>query len=109
MLVLNQHGRVADSSIANLWLVEGDTLVTPALTEGPVSGTVRRYLLEKLASKGFSTIESTITEERLMAADEVFLTNAIYGLKWVQRIGNQSYGSKWAAKIHAQLLQPLWQ
>ena len=109
MLVLNQHGRVADSSIANLWLVEGDTLVTPALTEGPVSGTVRRYLLENAASKGFSTIESAVTEERLLAADEVFLTNAIYGLKWVQRIGNQAYGSKWAAKIHAQLLQPLWQ
>lgn len=109
MLVLNQHGRIADSSIANLWLVEGDTLVTPALTEGPVSGTVRRYLLENAASKGFSANESAVTEERLLAADEVFLTNAIYGLKWVQRIGNQAYGSKWAAKIHAQLLQPLWQ
>ena len=110
MLVLNQHGRLADSTIANLWLVENDILITPPLEEGPVDGTMRRWILEQAASKGFYAKEEPVTAERLASAREVFLTNAIYGLKWVRQIGTSShYACHLSAAVHQQLLQPLWQ
>jgi branched-chain amino acid aminotransferase len=110
MLVLNQHGRVADSTIANLWIVENDILITPPLEEGPVQGTMRRWILEQAASWGFYAKEEPVTEERLAAAQEIFLTNAIYGLKWVRQVGAAShYACRLSAAVHQQLLQPLWQ
>ncbi|MCU0335070.1 MAG: aminotransferase class IV [Chitinophagaceae bacterium] len=108
MLVLNQHGRLADSTIANLWWREGDTIFTPALTEGPVAGTMRRYLLQQLPQHGYQVQEDSASPERLLAADEVWLSNAIYGIKWVRQLGQRSYGLQVAASIHQQVLAPLW-
>jgi branched-chain amino acid aminotransferase len=108
MLVLNQYGRVADSTIANLWWRQGDTIFTPALAEGPVAGTMRRYLLQQLPLHGYQVQEDHVSPERLLAADEVWLSNAIYGIRWVQRIGRRSYPLHIAAAIYQQVLQPLW-
>ncbi len=108
VLVLNQFGRIADATIANVFLLENETLITPPLSEGPVNGVMRRYLLENVASLGIASKEEPITIDRLLHADEVFLTNAIYGAKWVKQFGNRLYANKTISTIHQQLLLPLW-
>jgi branched-subunit amino acid aminotransferase/4-amino-4-deoxychorismate lyase len=108
-LVLNQYGHVADATIANVWIAEGNTLVTPPLAEGPVQGTMRRYLLEQAIVRGFQVKEEPISTDRLLAADEVFLTNAIYGLKWVKQVANLEFPCQMAASVHHTLVAPLWQ
>ncbi|HMP92998.1 MAG TPA: aminotransferase class IV, partial [Phnomibacter sp.] len=91
-LVLNHYGRLADSTMANLWLQEDErTLVTPALAEGPVAGTMRRYLLEQLSIAGWQVLQTEVTVERMLASKAIFLTNAIYGLKWVQQVQGQMF------------------
>lgn len=92
-LVLNTHDRLADSTIANLFLIKSDTVVTPPLTEGCVNGVMRRYLLEKLKEAGFSSIETPVSREDLENADETFLTNAIRGIRWVKSFGNKTYSN----------------
>jgi branched-chain amino acid aminotransferase len=108
-LVLNQYEHVADATIANVWIAEGNTLVTPPLAEGPVQGTMRRYLLEQAIVRGFQVKEEPISTDRLLAADEVFLTNAIYGLKWVKQVANLEFPCQMAASVHHTLVAPLWQ
>lgn len=103
-LVLNAWGRVADSTIANIWWQEGEQLFTPPLSEGPVAGTVRRRLLERLPQFGWATNEVPIDPERLMNADAMFLTNAMFGLRWVGDFNGKQFGPGAAAQIF-QLLQ----
>jgi len=97
-LVLNEFGRIADSSIANVFVVRGTFITTPPLSEGCVDGVMRRYLLQELRSvilvNGFDLAEQPCTPEDLAMADGLFLTNAIRGIRWVKQCGQTSYNSE---------------
>lgn len=109
-LVLNVNGRVADSTIANVFLVKRDKIVTPPLSEGCINGVMRRYLLEKLKNTnlGLGMEENSITEGDLLLAEEVFLTNAIHGISWVGQFRDKKYPHIIIAKIYSQLIQTIF-
>lgn len=107
-LVLNHRGSIADSTIANLFVMKGNTIQTPPLTDGPVNGTMRRYLLENIHLMNYEVKEQSITAEDLQNADEVFLTNAVSGIKWVKQFEEKEYGCYHSAMIYRQLVQPLF-
>jgi len=94
-LLLNESGNIADATTANLFIIKDGMITTPALSEGCVNGVMRRYLLERLKGedRGFKTEESIITIDNLLHADEVFLTNAIKGIRWVKRFRGTTYGN----------------
>lgn len=107
-LVLNTNGHICDATIANVFLVKGDRLLTPALGEGPVAGVTRRYLIEALASKGIKVEETSVSRELLVEADEVFLTNTSYGMRWVQRIGDKTYTAARSRELYREIIAPLF-
>jgi len=90
-LLLNPFGRVADSTIANIWWVEGKKIFTPPLSDGPVAGTRRKILLDLQSWQDYSIEEASADPQRLRSADSIFLTNAIYTLRWVSRLDDQTY------------------
>jgi branched-chain amino acid aminotransferase len=102
-LVLNSHDRIADSTIANLFYCKQGNIYTPPLTEGCVAGVMRRCLLETLPNAGFNVREKETTREDLEGAEEVFLTNALKGIKWVRSFGASTYGCKLIALLHREL------
>lgn len=72
-LLLNTEGRVAESTIANLFLVTPDgTVITPPIAEGALPGVRRAELLEQLDAR-----ERPVTLADLRTASEAFLTNAV--------------------------------
>lgn len=93
-LVLNTHGRICDGTIANIFLVKGERILTPALSEGCVEGVMRRHLLTKLAVE-----EVMMTMDDLQTADEIFLTNAIQGIRWVRQLDDRIYQSAVTGRI----------
>lgn len=106
-LVLNHRQTLSDATIANLFLIKGNTIITPPLSDGPVSGVMRRFLLEGLPAINFQVMEQTIHPGDLHWADEAFLTNAM-GLKWIQSIDDHQYRLNKLTGIHKQLLLPLY-
>lgn len=106
-LVLNSGGRIADSTIANLFYVKGGRIYTPPLSEGCVAGTMRRFLLGMLPASGFDCTEKPVTMEELAGADEIFLTNALKGLKWVGSFGNRTYTHRLTDLIYGVLAKNL--
>jgi aminodeoxychorismate lyase len=100
-LVLNQFGRIADSTIANIFLIKNEKVITPALTEGCVAGIMRKSLIRYLNLHDFKYEEAAVTIDNILDADEVFFTNSIYNLRWVQRIGDIIYGNIFTQKIYA--------
>lgn len=97
-ILLNQYGRVADSTIANVFIVRDKIIYTPPLTEGGVCGVMRKYLLK--AELPFKVQERPLDIDDLENADEIFLTNAIYGIRWVGLFRDSSYGNATAAILH---------
>jgi branched-chain amino acid aminotransferase len=106
-LVLNSQGRVADSTIANLFYIKDDQCYTPPLSEGGIAGVMRRYLLESLPGAGFTVSERAIHPNDLKNADEVFLTNALKGINWVSSFQGSSYTHRLTAMIFKQLIRNL--
>jgi branched-chain amino acid aminotransferase len=106
-LVLNSHERLADSTIANLFYIKDHRFYTPPLSEGCVAGVMRRYLLEALPQAGYAVQEQPVSPEELAGADEVFLTNALRGIRWVRAFRGTTYGNRLATAVHEQIIQKL--
>jgi branched-chain amino acid aminotransferase len=69
---------------------------------------MRRFLLENLDSAGFPVVEQSLFKKDLVEADEVFLSNAIYGIKWVKQFEERLFSQNQTTAIHANLIAPLW-
>ena len=104
-IILNNYGRVCDSTIANIFIIRDGAFFTPALTEGCIAGIMRKFIITKLKETGFTVTETTINQEELLAADEVFLTNSMYNIRWVAGIENKSYTHNITTGIITQLQQ----
>ena len=104
-LVLNSENAVADGSKTNLFVISGGVIRTPSLHQGCVGGVMRRYLLETLKREGYGVEEVRVTESDLLHADEVFLTNALMGLRWVERFREKTYACTLSKKLYHTYLQ----
>jgi branched-chain amino acid aminotransferase len=103
-LVLNSQNRIADSTIANVYWVKDKRIFTPPLTEAPIQGVMRRFLLEQLPVH-----EQPLTTETLLQADEVFLSNAVRGIQWVAFVGDTAFPSHTTASaLYRNHIAPLF-
>lgn len=85
-ILLNTAGRVAEASIANLFVVQGGRLATPPLEEGVLAGTMRAAVL------ALGGEERALEISDLIAAEEVFLTSSL-GIRPVAAIGERLFGA----------------
>ncbi len=99
-ILLNTSGNIADSTIANIFLIKDGIIKTPGLEEGCINGVMRKYLIGKLREVDFEVQEKEIRIKDLQKADEVFLTNAIYGIRWVKQMGDSKYSNTITAAIY---------
>jgi branched-chain amino acid aminotransferase len=104
-LILNSAGCICDATIANVFIVKNEIVYTPPLTEGAIAGVMRRLALEQLPMAGFAVQEKPISTENIFQADEIFFTNAIYTLRWVQLCDQKRYSNKIATLAHQVLLK----
>jgi branched-chain amino acid aminotransferase len=103
-LILNQHDRICDSTVANVFWIKDNNIFTPPLNEGCVAGVMRKKFLELATlNPDYLVQESVLTPEILLQADEVFLTNAIAGIRWVKECRNKIYKNTISGKIFALL------
>lgn len=100
-LVLNASNLLCDSFKANIFLIKNDTVFTPALHQGCVNGVMRRVVMDEVKGLGYKMKHGEVSEEDLLTADEVFLTNAIQILRWVKRYKTATYGCAKTKEIFA--------
>ncbi|MFT3910542.1 MAG: aminotransferase class IV [Ferruginibacter sp.] len=104
-IILNSFNRVADTCIANIFLVKDGSIYTPSTAEGCVAGIMRNFIMQQLVHHGYDITETAITVETLLEADEIFLTNSMYNLRWVAGIVDKKYSSQLTQKIYQLLGQ----
>lgn len=104
-MVLNSYQRIADSCIANLFCVRRGRICTPPLSEGCVGGVMRRFLLEHMPDWGFPVLEQAVSPEDLKDADEIFLTNALKGVRWVGEFAGKTRSPGIAGQLHSLIIK----
>jgi branched-subunit amino acid aminotransferase/4-amino-4-deoxychorismate lyase len=104
-LILNQFGRITESISSNIFIVHGKTIITPTLSEGCIEGTMRRTIIDLARENGYEIVEKGVLEKYLVDAEEVFLTNAIQGIKWVSAYKDRRYFNFVSRKLIAILNQ----
>lgn len=107
-LVLNVYNRICDGSKTNLFLINHNDVYTPALSEGPVAGVMRRAVIDFLKRSGYAVHQKEVTVEDVLQAHAVFVTNAVEGLRWVQWFQEKEYGYGVLKKLYARLSETMY-
>jgi 4-amino-4-deoxychorismate lyase len=79
-LLLDTSGFVVGGTSSNFFAVHGTKLLTPALQRCGIKGVMRRAVLETARALGVDAEECDISLEASLAADELFVTNALFGI-----------------------------
>lgn len=85
-ILLNEHGRVAECTSANIFAVSGSDMWTPPVSDGCLPGITREVLLQELRLPGIRILERGLTIADLEAADEVCITSTTRDLLPVREI-----------------------
>ena len=93
-LLLNGAGNVACTTIANVFAISGERVVTPPETEGSMPGILRRIVLETARSLGLDPTEATLARADLDRADEVFFTNSVRLIRSVTELDGRAVGGR---------------
>ncbi len=81
-LLLNHSKQVVEALSGNLFMVNGTVLITPPIKDGCLNGIIRKKLIE-IVNKldGYTIDEKSISPFDLQKADELFITNAVIGIR----------------------------
>jgi len=91
-LIFNEKGNIAESISSNIFLWENGKLITPSLKTGCVAGVMRRAVIEIAHSLNIKVKEQIhLKPKHVFAADGIFLTNAVQGLRWVKQVEFTEY------------------
>lgn len=105
-ILVNEKKNVVEAINGNVFLVVGNTIKTPALTEGCVKGIIRKKVIELVSSSKIYTLEETeISPFELQKANELFITNAINGIQAVTSYKKATYATTVSTEIKTLLAQ----
>lgn len=104
MLLVNDKKMLVEANAANVFVLKDNILKTAPLEDGPLRGVFRKNLIGWAKEIGLEIKEESINPFELQKADEIWLTNTISGVKWVEKYRKRTYkGDK--AKELVELLQ----
>ncbi|MDG2053043.1 MAG: aminotransferase class IV [Flavobacteriaceae bacterium] len=103
-LLLNENKMVVEVLQGNLFMVKGNLIITPPITDGCLRGIIRKQLIAICElSKEYSLEEKSISPFDLQKADELFISNVITGIQPITKYRKKDFTNK----ISKELLQKL--
>ncbi len=85
-LLLNDTKNVVEALNGNLFLVKGNEIITPPISDGCLQGIIRKQIISIISqSKEYSITEKSISPFDLQKADELFITNVIVGIQSITK------------------------
>jgi branched-subunit amino acid aminotransferase/4-amino-4-deoxychorismate lyase len=103
-ILVNEKGHLVESGASNIFLLREGQIYTPGIEEGCIPGIMRQVILSSIRSsnKKFSENLPLVISD-LLAADEVFLTDAINGIRWVGAFQQKRYYRDFSRQLTDQL------
>ena len=88
-IFLNSRGLVTEGATSNIFLIIDNKIYTPKISSGLLNGIIRQYIISN-----YPVIETDINLEFLNKADEIFLTNSLFGIMPVSSLENKKLKSQ---------------
>jgi branched-chain amino acid aminotransferase len=102
-IMFDREGRLAEASAANVFLIEGERLVTPMLHPDVFPGITRKVVLELARAAGLDADEAEIRREQLARADGVFVCSTLMEIRGLCRLGERQLSTLELPVYHAVL------
>ncbi|MDI3527210.1 MAG: branched-chain amino acid aminotransferase [Tenuifilum sp.] len=103
-VVLNEKGRIAESISSNIFIVKKGEIFTPGVGEGCIPGVMRKVVINLAKKIGYNVYDDVAINTKVFNnCDEVFLTNAITGIRWVLGVGINRYFNTLSKNLSAEL------
>jgi branched-chain amino acid aminotransferase len=85
-LQFNTNGALAGGASSNVFVLAGDEILTPALTDGALPGTVRAALVEQ----DLKIRTGSVSRDDLARAEAIAITNALQGCRIAARLDGRA-------------------
>ncbi|WP_445731058.1 aminotransferase class IV [Mariniflexile sp.] len=107
-LILNTDKHVVEALNGNIFVVKGNFIKTPPMSDGCLKGVMRKQIMDALKGMPeYEFIEESISPFELQKADELFITNVIVGIqpitKYRKKLFNTEVSNKLLQKINVKL------
>jgi branched-chain amino acid aminotransferase len=103
-LLFNCRDEIMEATSSNLYIINGDSIITPPIESGCIDGIFRRFMLDHSRKLGFTIKEERIIKNDLLHADEIWLSNVVSGLRWVENFKGQKYSNQLYKEFYTTLL-----
>lgn len=104
-ILLDGRGEVTEGTASNVFLVERGGIVTPPVAGTALPGVTRAAIMEAAATAGLRATEEPVTRERLLGAEEIFLTNSSWEVMPVTSVDAALVGGGRPGPIARRLLE----
>lgn len=104
VVILNDKGNISDTSKANIFMVKDEVIFTPTLKEGCIAGIIRAKVLDLLRINKYKVLETILTTDDLLKADEIFITNSIIDMQWIRNFMGATKVNQFCKKLYGELL-----
>ena len=103
-ILMNDSKNVVEALQGNIFMLLGDKLITPPVSEGCLNGVMRKQILGLAKNiKQLEVVEEVISPFDLQKADELFITNVIKGIQPITKYRKKTF----SVNIATQLVQML--
>ncbi len=103
-ILLNENKAVVEATNANIFVVKGNEIKTPALEEGCIKGVVRKKVIDILnMNEEYTLLETSISPFEMQKADEIFITNSVIGIQPVTNYRKKEFKTEIGAKLAVNL------
>ena len=107
-ILLNERKGIVEATNATLFLIKGNTIKTPLLSEGCLKGIAREKVIKIIESNNDYDIEETVISPfEIQKADEIFITNSIMGIQPITNYRKKVFSTDVTKKLamHLKVLE----
>jgi branched-chain amino acid aminotransferase len=105
-LLINESKNIVEATNGNIFMVSGNSIITPPLFEGCLNGIMRKQIIRIIQKiDDYEIVEQPISPFDLQKADELFITNVISGIQPITKYRKKDFDTKFSAILLEKLNQ----
>ena len=103
-LVLNTNKSVVEALNGNIFVLKGQNLKTPPVSDGCLKGVMRKQIIDIVKTMPEITLlEESVSPFELQKVDELFITNVIQGIQPVTKYRKKNYTNDFSKQLLSKL------